>query len=337
MKRNFIKSAPPDVIEIQPESNHRMSDLTEEEIQRMYGKGYKLLKRSGYTTGESHAPLKVLIRNPREGLKDNDGVGRKVLGEVFSKKEKPSEDWLQIMVDDVRKLVQNIREEVRNRDGCVEISELFDILKGTLRFKNRLLFSRALSHVSIDDVKRNDEGSHLILVSPTQLSRTTLCACEDIFPSQRHWSIHVFQALDQHLTYSETLRRFGDPFPHCVSCLICIDNTFANLLPLLQHCRQIADTQHEMFGRLLITTFLLPNQQIEKGVDTLLLGALESGDRQFPWRGLCGGAKDPFNDIPFPDGPPTPIVVDSVDSDDDNPLEIIDIDNQITGEINLEE
>ena len=338
MKRTFVKSSPDDVVEVPSESSQRMDSLTEKEKERLYGRGYQLLKRSGYTGELSHAPIKVLVRNPREGLRDYDHVGRKVLGDSAVKKVKPNEDWLKLMISDVELLKFHIREEVRNHDGCCEITHMFEKLKRNLRLKNRLLFGKALGLVEVEGVKISAEGTHLILTTPPPSIGSFSCACEKVFQSERLWSIHVFQHLEDthHEEYIETLLRSSESSPHSLFCLICVEDGYSDLLRLLLHCRQVGDTQHEMFGRLLISTYLSTMKKGGGSFDILLTGALETGDPDFPWRSQCGGATDPFENIPFPKDPPTPIVLD-VESDIDEPVEIIDVDQPMIGEVNLED
>ena len=325
-----------------PDEKARMAQLSAEEMEKTYGRGYKLLQRAGFTgpaAAVAAAPIKVLIRRPREGLRDDDSVGRKALGEpsTSSTTTRASPQSMSELRQKILDLFPEIRRFIDHSGGSCGVKSVFHrIVKPRVPTCDVSLFKLVLISARIPDFKLTSGDTELVLTKPRSVPGTRIeCTCSREFVSVHDWSVHVYQSSDSaHSEYEETLWR---ALPSSVRpfCLVCLGESFTDVRSVVRHCREIGDTAHERLGRVVISTILAPSRDpVALGMDTLLLTALELGDATFPWRQLTGGAVDAFETIPFDAGPPTPI---DLDYDSDAALEVVELEGDDSDVLNLED
>jgi hypothetical protein len=327
----------------------RLSQLSHIQVAKEYKKGFKLLQKAGLRPEDSlDPPLRVAVRNPREGLKDDDLNGRKTLGEPRAGRgskdtigvEKPLTTNIETSIDDLRKILPEVRSYLDRRGGSCSITDVLKTMVrprlGPITQRSFLIAARVIGLSSFGfNITETDDA--LILARPVDSGDHTLkpCLCGATFKDTWSWANHVLrETVESHRGY---LQRLGN-IVNCVRCLVCRANTdpFENVHDLVEHCMQYkSESNHSEFGCTLLITFLDSDEDpLGDNVRSLLLSALESGDVDFPWRSLSGAARDPFLDIPFPEGPPTPIFLDDDNDDDHDVVEVVSIDSEF---INLED
>lgn len=314
--------------------------LSSQELSKTYGRGYLLLKKAGLTEEDeslASAPIQVLTRRPREGLKDNDAHGRKSLG--ADKQGTPDELLLLEAKEKLGKLTPQIEHKIRSAGGSYPVIQLCKELTALAPGCSYLYFMIAMKEIRNESFRFSADDKNLILSRPQHidLNPDIACACGEIFSSDRRWSIHVLRNIrNLHARYEQSLQESMSP-TSSASCLACHQASFNSFLALIGHCSSEGDAEHELFGGLLLRNVLLEGRSI--ATKALLITAIELGDKAFPWKSLVGGAADPLESIPFSDGERIPI---ALDSDDDEPLEIVEIDSdpdshRVIGVIDLEE
>lgn len=321
------------------DDRRRMQELTSDEMQRIYGRGFRLLQKAGFSSTDSAtAPIRVVVRKPREGLKDDDLANRQTLGESKTKgaastKPMTVED-IQGSLTQLKRLLPNIAAFIESRGGSCSLSEIINKeIKVHIPSMNQRFFLIAARLVGTADYgfRITEDDGNVILGRPTGALTKIKCACGASWTSKTEWVDHTFSDFEiSHQDYHTVLSRRAQE----VACLACL-REFGDLVKVVKHCRLLkSETKHRKFGKVVLQTFLGDDSDIKN----LLLVAMEAGDQEFPWTAIAGGAQDPLEDIPFmkkliDEGPPTPIHLDE-DSSDDDPIEVIDINQDF---INLED
>jgi len=343
-----------DVSVVDDESQRRMKQLSSGQMEKLYGKGYRLLQKAGFDPTEDTQkppPIKVVVRKPREGLQDDDLSGRKVLGEVPEHRHQqggPESDTIDVV--EYLDFFSQIKLFLESQGGSAPLYRVFSSV-----IKPRIPSSTVSIFQLVVDLKGAKHGfkisnGEIILIQPPStssifLSQNIPCICA---PPHAHypvtfnrvidWAAHVFERFDlNHEEYEQKLMTISENRDirifHCLAC----KRPFLDLVRLVKHCRAMGDTDHNMFGKIVVGTLLGPNDYV--GHDKLFLTSLETGDEDFPWKNFSGLANDVFDDIPFEE-PSTPI--DLSDDDDDDVIEVIIADDDesahdMHGVINLEE
>lgn len=329
----------------------RLTILSHQEISKVYKKGFNLLQKAGLKPGDSiEPPLRVTVRKAREGLKDDDLANRKGVGETTGgpKKSRGGPFGAQVTdsqssVDELAKLLPEVTRYLEQRGGSASVSE---VLSKAIRTKlpkvtqRGFLIAARLGILTPFGLNITENENSLILTKPPtgQADGSKPCACGRSQPSPHHWSRHVFnESWEGHEVYSKTLQ---DTIVKA-SCLVCLkrDINFPNMLSLVQHCRNsYEDVDHALFAEFIILKLLHESgDPVDQQMKTLLLDAVESCDKDFPWKSLGQNLADPDLSIPFPEGPPTPIYLsdsDQVSDPDSEVVEVVDLDSNF---INLEE
>lgn len=292
--------------------------LSHDEMVKMYGRGYKLLLKTGFSKDSSgSAPIKVLVRKPREGLKDDDSAGRKILGESTDYVKKDVQNF-----EPYLELFPRIKRFLSSAGGSYKLKALFyKVVRPVFSGANYAVFKLLVS--SPDFVLVGDD---LVLTKPPQTTRLHPIVCEACmqgYSSLSEWSWHVLRTLDQtpHSKFEHKLLNVTARAPGLTTyiCLVCVRGDYPNLNRLVHHCRTMIDPPHDQLGRAIIETFLHPDNGV--GLGNLFLDALVNGDKDFPI--LVS------NDDVIPFAPATPI---DISSDDD----AIDLDDT-SAIINLED
>ena len=329
----------------------RLAILSQQEVAKVYKKGFKLLQKAGLKAGDPlEPPLRVAIRKTREGLKDDDLAQREAVGEPRSrtKRRVAASDNIeftgtQSSLEDLAKILPDVSSYIERQGGSAPISEIVSrVLKPRIpRITLRgFLVAARLGILSTVGLKITEDENVLILSKPTgrHFEQIIPCACGSHFSDVIQWARHVFNASwEGHQVYSRALKEITVK----ASCLVCLNprTLFPDILSLIQHCRNLSDDKdHSKFAEFLILKVLhRSDDPLDENVKMLLLRAIESCDAQFPWRSIGPGIADPELTIPFPDGPPTPIYLDDSDSEvisNSDVVEVVNLDNNL---INLEE
>jgi hypothetical protein len=327
-----------DVSVIPLESDRRMQNIPIEEMRRMYGKGFRLLEKSGLSGAEkiSDAPIKVMLRRPREGLQDDDITGRKALGE-----DRPeiirSEVRLEVQYRDLKLMIPSIRKFIDARGGSASVQLVINnLLKPTVRISRKqfLVVSRLVG-LSDHGLKLNEDGTELLSLRPVSVREEINCACRKKFSSSFLYLEHLLKdfGASYHAQYENHLLEKEITTAACLEC--CNGQTrFPDIVQLINHCKSFGDAIHLKFAKaILVSQF----GHLEETTGPLMLTALELGDRQFPWQSLLGEAADPLEDIPFDPGPPTPIHLEDDEESDCDVVEVVDIEPDNSNFINLED
>ena len=336
-KNPFVKASPggADITVVPDESERRLQEIPIEEMRRIYGKGFRLLQKSGMSEAEKlpAAPIKVVLRKPREGLKDDDISGRRALDDHRTGSA-PSEIDFEQIYRDLKRCIPSIKQYVETHGGSVLVKEIVDrvLRPNSLGISPRqfLVLSRLIG-ITESGLRLNEDGSQLMSMRPVSVSQEINCACGMRFKTSYMWLSHVVQELDvSHSEYETRLLRIGS---FQCACLVCSERKFTNILRLLEHCRSIGDSAHLKLGKAVVVSQLDPIE----GTSQLMLTAIEYDDKQFPWQSLLGIAADPLENIPFDPGPPTPIYID--DDGDIDVMEVVDIASDLNNPdfINLED
>ena len=323
----------------------RLGLMTQAEVEKEYKRGFKLLQKAGLRAEDAlEPPLRVALRNPREGLKDDDLSGRISVGEVkVSSKSRSRLEAAGVeppdsgkCLEDLKLLIPDIHRFLTDQGGSCSLT---DILRAVLRPKLGSITQRSflvaarildLSSFGLTIIETDDS---LILTRPGAVSMTSSiqCECRESFDGVDEWARHVLRSgWDSHGGYNTEISTTSST---CVKCLVCEANSsYQGLKSLVDHCRsREGDPRHTSFGCSIIVTFLYESKDKWRGSMRSLFGqSLEYGDRDFPWMSCLGGAVDPQLSIPFPEGPPTPIYLE----EDDDVVEVVDLDSNF---INLEE
>ena len=323
------------------DARRRMQELSPEEIKRLYGKGFKLLQKSGLRASDGvGAPIRVVVRKPREGLRDDDLANRQTLGEIKTKKEpgkiSMTNEDIRGYISELRSLLPSIATYIESHGGSCGLTDIINkVIKVRIPTMTQRFFLIAARLVGTADhgFRITEDEGNIILCKPQAFATRIRCACGASWGSKHEWTNHVFADFEiSHQDYHTVLtRRAGE-----VACLACL-RIFTDLVKVVKHCRLLkSDPRHMQFGKVALQTFLGDNTDVKN----LLLVAMENGDNDFPWPALQGEAQDPLDEIPFgdigklaDDGPPTPIHLDDESSDDDA-VEVIDVEPDF---INLED
>jgi hypothetical protein len=321
MESNADSAVNLDGIEVD-DPRRRLKNLSLGEIQQEYKKGFKLLQKAGFKRGDGLAPpLRVAIRNPREGLKDDDLEGRKGLGETKKgplKRARTSGSAQPIPDKKLEDVLPSIAAFLDRQGGSASVSEVLDqclrpLVPGISR-RSFLVAARVFGTLQYG-FKISETDGDLILTRPTApILKSVPCVCGQKFESMTVWTRHVIKTLDKgHEAYMNLLRGYG---PTTVYCLVC-GASFLGIGKLILHAAHASD--HLVFGYALVNAFI--NSSVVPEYANLLLQALEDDDKSFPWGGTM-----------TTEDPPTPIHLD----DDDDDGEVIEI-LEDTNFINLED
>ena len=322
------------------ESDRRMQQLPMEEMRRMYGKGFRLLEKSGLSGAEkiSDAPIKVMLRRPREGLQDDDLTGRKALGEHRPETIR-SEVRLEVQYRDLKEMIPSIRKFIDTRGGSASVQQVIhNVLKPTVRISRKqfLVVSRLLG-LSDHGLKLNEDGTELLSVRPVSIREEIICACGKKFSSSSLWLDHILNDFggSYHEQYVNRLLQTEIPTAGCLECSQ-RQIRFPDIVQLINHCKSMGDNLHLKLAKAILVSQV---GHLEETTGQLMLTALELGDRQFPWQALLGEAADPLEDIPFDPGPSTPIHLEGDEEEDCDVVEVVDIESDInySNFINLED
>ena len=301
----------------------RLQNLSLGEIEQEYKKGFKLLQKAGFRRGDGLTPpLRVAIRNPREGLKDDDLEGRKGLGEAKKGPRKKARTLVSTQPIPDRKLEEmlpSISAFLDRQGGSASVGEVVEqclrpLVPGISR-RSFLVAARVFGTLQYG-FKISETDGDLILTRPTAPGRSVPCVCGQKFESNAVWTRHVLKSLEKgHDAYMHLLRGYG---PTTIYCLVC-GASCLGIGKLILHAAQAND--HSLFGNALVNAFL--DSSIVPQYANLFLQALEDDDKTFPWQG---------SEAVNIEDPPTPIHLD----DDDDDGEVIEI-LEDTNFINLED
>ena len=346
---------------IEDESKRRMKQIPPGQMEKMYGKGFKLLQKAGFDPSRDTAkaaPIKVLLRRPREGLQDDDLVGRKALGDSAHERRNRDSDTL-----DVSAYVEQlgaIRRFVENEGGSAPVYKIYArVVKPSIESSPSIatlllvLKSYGRQH-SLKIVGDESASAEVVLAKPPfEGPRFQIIKCVCTPPDSRSgvafnrhsdWASHVFSRIEFcHEQYEMRLMRLSEDWGlfYCLACM----RPFPDLVRVVKHCRAMNDDKHKGFGIILIGVLLV--DETLSGQAHLLLNAIQEGDEDFPWSQIFSGlAQDALEDIPF-DECPTPIALSEDDYEEvDEVTEVIELeedsgqsdsDHDMHGIINLED
>ena len=351
------RSSNEEVEVVEDESKRRMKQIPSAQMERMYGKGFKLLQKAGFDPlkdSAKTAPIKVLIRRPREGLKDDDLAGRKALGEAVHAQPKGDLDTLD--VSEYVELFSSIRKYIEEEGGSAPVYRIYSrVVKIAIETPSLATFMFVLKSYGKRESLRivGDSASAEVLLAkpPTAGPRfqTIKCVCtppdarsEISFSRQVDWAAHVFSRFEfSHEEYEMRLMRMSEDWGlfYCLAC----KRPFPDLVRVVKHCRAMNDDQHVSFARILIGVLLV--EAVLAPQAHLLLNAIQEGDEDFAWAQIFSGlAQDALQDIPF-DECLTPIALSEDEKGEpDEVYEVIELeeessasDHDMHGVINLED
>ena len=346
-----------DVEIVEDESKRRMKQIPSTQMEKMYGKGFKLLQKAGFDPSKDtakSAPIKVLLRRPREGLKDDDLTGRTALGESEGASRKSDMDTLD--VEEYVKLLSLIRKYIEEEGGSAPVYRIYSrVVKPAIDHPSLATFLLVLkSYGKRESLKTvgDSASAEVVLAKPPSAGPRfeiikCICTAPDArsvtsFSRQVDWAAHVFSRFEfSHEEYEMRLMKMSEDWGlfHCLAC----KRPFPDLVRVVKHCNAMGEDQHTAFGRIVIGVLLV--EAVLSPQAHLLLNAIQEGDEDFSWAQIFSGlAQDALQDIPF-DECLTPIALSEDELDEpEEVLEVIELeeessasDHDMHGVINLED
>ncbi len=354
-----------DVIDLNSEDiedpRRRMIRLSIPEVSKVYKKGFSLLQKAGFRADDAVIPpIRITLRKPREGLKDDDIQGRRAVGESKAKSEPariqgaPEGNSVSIRDDEALRILNTslprISHFLERRGGSCSVKDfvhsfLKPVLPG-ITVQGFLVNARFLA-TSKYGFRITESEDQLVISKPIRLPEHKTCCCGKDFRTRFEFLSHVLNNLDvSHQMYMRLVERYNISPLFCLACKS-KGSQFCDLLSLSSHCKVNShDTAHTRLGHAIVSTFIDDNMSSDKSyLINLFYQALEDCDEDFPWGALVSDAADPLEEIKFmssadnvDSGPPTPIHLDDDSSQDDEVrnevVEILDLESNF---INLEE
>ena len=332
---------------VDDESKRRMKSISSSQMARMYGRGFKLLQKAGFNPNEEEnttAPIKVLLRKPREGLQDDEVAGRKALGESAA-----------VDISDYMSQLSNVREFIEAEGGSASLHRVYaKVIKPHIASPSIVELSRALTSAGKENgikiVGEVSADAQVVLIRPPASTgpRFQTIACTCTAPGARYpvsfsrtndWAWHVFDRFEfGHEEYEMRLMRMSEGWGlfHCLQC----HRPFPDLVRVVKHCRAMPDQHHRLFGTIVLGVLLERADSLTPQGQLMLL-AVQEGDVEFEWGKIFSDFVIKHDiEIPFEECPPTPIAL----SDDEDVVEIVDVadedtssDHDMHGIINLED
>ena len=335
----------------------RMNQLSIPEISKVYKKGFSLLQKAGFRTDDTPIPpIRITLRKPREGLKDDDLEGRQTVGDHRGRSKRDrrqgttGSNIISVSDDEALRILQTTLPRISHflemRGGSCSVKELVDhLLKPAIpgiTIQGFLVNARFLG-TSKYGFRITESEDQLIISKPMNIYQKKTCICGGSFPNRLDFLTHVLNNLDaSHQMYTRLIERYHISPLTCLACRA-KGSPFTDLLSLATHCRGLPhDLSHARLGHAIVSTFVDDFISSDKSaLINLFYQALEDGDQDFPWEALASDAVDPLEQIPLisqtfnlDSGPPTPIHLDEDSSQDSEVVEILDLDSNF---INLEE
>jgi hypothetical protein len=326
----------------------RLGKLSYREVEHEYRKGFKLLQKAGLKPNDSlHPPIRVMIRNTREGLRDDDLVGRRGIGErLKSCKRGDSDKTIRETVSQSAVQVpslplKDVSEFLMRSGGSASVSDVVrQVLRpriGAITVRGFLTAARSMNLPQYGFHITENENS-LVLSRPLDdANEFQKCLCKNGLVLRTEWARHILHgSWRDHDPYRSQLKNIEGDY----ACLVCPvgKSRQRNIFELVDHCQAcLRDQKHELLGKALIETFLGDTSDtLRRNISQLFLNALHSDDRWFPWESISGGESSTSIAHSFPDAPPTPIYLDDSEdqSDGSDIVEIVDLDYNF---INIED